>query len=159
MGTSTDAILAYGYNLGGGEDEWHIQEADGEYGEWTSDWYDPEDEDRDDFVTAAEQRLLVAAGFTQTDWQADGYFDRKREAEARVGVELDTHCSGEYPLYFIAAHKITARRGYAKDIDFAELEAMRIEQDWDSKLTKALQVLGMTPKQERPGWFLVSYWG
>jgi len=31
MGISTDAILAYGYNLGGGDEEWDVREVD-EYG-------------------------------------------------------------------------------------------------------------------------------
>lgn len=158
MGTSTNGILFYGYNLGGGEDEWHIEEA-GEYGEWEPDWYDAEDEDGPDIVTAAENRLLASVGFTETDWRADGYFSRQAEAEARLGVVVDSHCSGDYPIYFLAAHKITVRRGYAEEIDLTQLEASRVEQDWDGKLRAAVEALGITPKQAKPMWLLVSYWG
>jgi hypothetical protein len=158
MGTSTDAILFYGYNLGSSEDEWHIEEA-GEDGEWEPDWYDAKDGDDDDIVTAAENRLLASVGFTESDWRVDGYYERKGHAEARVGVELDSHCSGDFPIYFLAAHKIVARRGYAEEIDLTQLEASRVEQDWDGKLRAAVEALGITPKQAGPKWLLVSYWG
>ena len=68
MGTSTNAVLFYGYNLGG-SDGWLIEEA-GEYGEWDSDWYQPEDEDCEGVIEEAAKRLLAATGFTETDWRA-----------------------------------------------------------------------------------------
>lgn len=156
MGQSTNAILAYGYNVGGGESEWNIEEAD-EDGDWTPPWVDPDDEN--DLITAAETTLLAAAGFTETDWRADGYYERKEAAEAQVGVEFESHCSGDYPMWLLVAHTTTVYRGDVKEIDFAALEATRIEQDWDAKLRNAADVLGMTPKQESPRWMLVSYWG
>lgn len=155
MGVSTDGILAYGFNLGGDEGGWEIAEVD-EYGEWTPDWYDEEEED---LVSDAETHLLRAAGFTETDYKAEGYYDRKREAGARVGVELVSYCSGEFPMYVLAAHHITAYRGDVKEIDFAALDQKRVDEGWDEKLRAACEALGVTPKQERPKWMLVSYWG
>ncbi|MFL1903116.1 hypothetical protein ACJWDR_29025 [Streptomyces tauricus] len=160
MGTSTNAMLVYGYHLGGGDGEWLLQDA-GEYGELpTLDWYTPDSEDGDDFITAAEKRLLAQlADFTETDWQADGYFDRERAAKARVSVEFESHCSGEYPMYLLAAKRITAYRGEAEEIDFPALQA-ELEQDGaDAKLRAALDALGLRPTQERPRWLLCSYWG
>jgi len=157
MGISSDGILAYGYDLGGDDGEWKIEEA-GEYGEWTPSWLG-EDEDEEGPVEAAELALLAAAGFTETDYEVAGYFDRKREAEARVGVEMTSYCSGDYPMYVLSAHAITVGRGSVKEIDFAALEVARVEQEWDAKLTAALGVLGMTPKQATPKWLLVSYMG
>jgi hypothetical protein len=150
---SAQAILAYGYDLGGGEVEWKIEEA-GEYGQWETDWWDGYD-----FQGATEDRLLAAAGFTETDRRAEGYYGRKREANARIGVEVDRHCSGDSPMYMLVAHTTGVEWGDARVLDFAELEAMRTAQDWDAKLKNALTVLGMTPKQAAPAWLLVSYWG
>ena len=47
----------------------------------------------------------------------------------------------------------------SQEVDFAALEQARTEGDWDAKLAHAIQALGVTPKQERPKWLLVSYWG
>ncbi len=156
MSTSTDAILAYGYDLGG-EEEWRVEQLD-EDGALQLDWFDPEAEDAD-FIETATDRLLAGAGFTETDWHAPGYFDRKAEAETRVGVEFDTYCSGDYPLYVIAAKRVTVARGYIENLDLAALARDVIELRWDEKLAAALQVLGITPKQSKPGWLLCSYWG
>lgn len=155
MGVSTDGILVYGYNLGGDEGGWEVAEA-GEYGEWEPTWLDEEDPDT---VGDAERVLLASVGFTEDDWRVDGYFDRKKEAEGRLGVELESYCSGDYPMYLLAAHKIVVKRGYVKTVDFAELDRLRVEQDWDGKLQQALAALGVTPKQTEPAWLLASYWG
>lgn len=151
MSQSTNGILAYGYDIAGGDAEWKVREV-GEYGELKLDWLD---EDDGDFATAAEKRLLAAAGFTETDYTADGYFKREREAEARSGVEFESYCSGDYPMYLLAAKGsvTTAYRGDCKAIDFT------VHPEWDDKLRAALGALGMTPTQERARWLLCSYWG
>lgn len=154
MGVSTNGILAYGFDLGGGDGDWKIQEA-GEYGEWTPEWANGEDTT----VTCAEAKLLESVGFTETDWRADGYFNRQRNAEARVGVEFKSHCSDSCKMYVLAACTVTAHRGSAQEIDFAALEQQRLAEDWDGKLKRACEVLGITPNQSEPKWLLVSYWG
>jgi hypothetical protein len=153
---SASGILAYGYNLGGG-DGWEIAET-GEYGELALDWFDPEDEDTD-FVTEAEKRLLVAAGFTETDWRADGYFAREREAKAALGVRFESYCSGDYSQYALATKVITVSWGEVEQIDMVELVEAPNVHGWDDKLRAALETLGLTPKQESPRWLLCSYWG
>ena len=72
---------------------------------------------------------------------------------------MDSHCSGDYPIYYLAAHQITAYRGDAKEIDLTQLEALGVEQGWDGKLRAAGDALGVTPKQAGPKGLLVSYWG
>lgn len=156
MGQSTNAMLVYGYDLGSDE-EWHVQEAAGEYGELRLDWFNEDGED--DFITAAEKHLLQAAGFTETDWRADGYFDREREAKEGLGVEFESYCSGDYPIYTLAAHVITVHRGDCELLNLDELARMPGENGWDGKLAAALRTLGLTPKQPSPAWLLVSYWG
>jgi hypothetical protein len=158
MGMSTNGMLVYGYNLGGDEGGWGVAEA-GEYGELEVGWFNPLDDDEADFVTAAEKRLLAAAGFTETDWQAEGYFAREREAKAALGVEFDSYCTGDYPMYVLATKVITAYGGDVKDVDMVELvEAPKVH-GWDAKLRAALKTLGLTPKQESPRWLLCSYRG
>lgn len=160
MGQSTNAVLVYGYNLGGGEIDWLVEEANGEYGELHLDWFNEDDESgENDFIEAAEKRLLAAAGFTETDWRADGYFARKREAEKGLGVEFESYCSGDYPIYTLAAHVITVHRGDCKQLSLDELARLPRENGWDDKLAGALRTLGLTPKQAEPAWLLVSYWG
>lgn len=157
MGTSTNALLVYGYNLGGGEIEWLVQEAD-EYGGLDTDWWG-EDDDRD-FGTAAMRRLLEASGFTETyEDGREGYFTREREAEKAVGVKLESYCSGDYPIYTLAAHVTTVHRGECELLNLDELARAPGENDWDRKLAAALRALGLTPKQAEPGWLLCSYWG
>lgn len=154
MGQSTNAMLAYGYDLGG-EEGWKLQGL-GEYGELPElPWLD------DDFQSAAERRLLAElAGFTET-WSSDndGYFTRAREAKARLGVEFDTHCSGDYPMFLLATKVITVYRGSVEEIDMAALAVEPEMNGWDEKLRAALDALGITPQQERARWLLCSYWG
>ena len=161
MGQSTNAMLVYGYHLGSDDNGW-LLEGVGEYGELpTLDWYDPDDEDGDGFQETAEKRLLAEiAGFTER-WAkgSEGYWDREREAKARVGVQFETHCSGDYPMYLLVAKGITAYRGDVKEIDFPTLQAEMQAADADTKLRAALDALGLRPKQERAQWLLCSYWG
>lgn len=158
MGQSTNAMLVYGYHLGGGDSGWELENL-GEYGELPAlPWYRDEDSD---FQEAAERQLLAQlVGFTETRQPgSNGYFERKRAAKARLGVEFETHCSGSYPMYLLIAKGITAYRGKVEPIDVTALTAEVKEKDADAKLRAALEALGITPKQERPGWLLCSYWG
>ncbi|MCP9947226.1 hypothetical protein [Actinomadura madurae] len=158
MGQSTNAVLVYGYNLGGGEIDWLVEEANGEYGELQLDWFDEEGDD--DFIEMAEKRLLQANGFTETyEDGREGYFGREREAKKALGVEFETYCSGDYPIYTIAAHVITVHQGDCKLLNLDELARLPRENGWDDKLTAVLRTLGLTPKQPEPAWLLVSYWG
>ncbi|MGW1353014.1 hypothetical protein ACWCQE_27665 [Streptomyces sp. NPDC002409] len=157
MSTSTNAMLVYGYHLGG-EDEWALQGL-GKYDELPDlDWYDPEDEG-EDFQEAAERKLLAdLAGFTETRAPGvEGYFDRKRAAQEKVGVKFETHCSGNYPRFLLATKTITVYRGSVEEIDPAGLLAAPPE--WDTRLRAALDTLGLNPTQETARWLLCSYWG
>lgn len=166
MGVSTDAYLVYGYHLGSDEGGWLLREAEGKYGELRLDWLPDPDEERDEdedddsgFATLAMNRLVQAAGFTETDWQVDGYFARRREAEKRLGVEFVSHCSSEYPMWILGTRLYDASRGQVVEVDPMALANHQDLDTWNEKLTQALQVLGITPLQEQPRWLLCSYWG
>lgn len=154
MGQSTNGVLLYGYDLAGGESEWAVREV-GEYGELKLDWLD---DDGDGFQEQAEERLLAAANFTES-WTEDaretGYYTRRAEALASYGVEFELYCSVDYSMYTIAAKGSVqiAYRGDCDPVDFT------VQPDWDDKLHRALEVLGMTPTQDRAKWLLCSWWG
>lgn len=154
MGMNTGARLVYGYALGGDEDAdgWLIAEAS-EDGEWEPDWLGD-----DDVITAAEERLLASVGFTETDYEVAGYFDRKRDAEARLGVEFVAH-GGEFSCMALATHAVRVEWGEVAELDFAALESARTEGDWDAKLARAIAALGVTPKQAKPAWLLLAFYG
>jgi hypothetical protein len=157
MGTSTDALLCYGYDIGGAE-RWKFTEADD--GQLPSlGWYD---DDGDDVITAAEEHLVHVIGNLHPgdSWRSEGYYDRRSVAEERVGVTFVTHCSQEYPLYvMVAAASVTrARRGDVEVIDAPELVQPSTLRHYDEQLAAACDALGLHPPVE-PQWLLVSWWG
>lgn len=154
MGTSTNAYLLYGYDLGGADGGWKFQGlAEDDY-EWEPDWLD----DGYGIEESALRKLRLAAGFTEDDYRAEGYFKRRDAVDEQIGVEIESHCSGDYPMYVLAAKKFTAYRGDVETIP-ADLPALVSAEDLDGKLARALEVLDFRPVQERPQWLLVSYWG
>lgn len=157
MGSATNAILAYGYDLGGPCDKWNLQETD-RYGSLHGlDWYD---EDAD-FIEAAETQLLaVIAQFTEP-WTRDahrtGYHERKEAAKASIGVRLGQHCSRTAPGYLLAVDITTAHRGSPVAVDIDDLNRRRLAYGWDLKLLEALAALHLTPTEYSPAWLLASF--
>jgi hypothetical protein len=148
MGVSTNAMLMYGYDLGGGDGPWKLHNIE-EYDDFERPWINEDD----GIFESAKKTLLAAAGFTETDYNVDGYFDRKRAAEAQVGVHFEGYCSDAYTAYVISARTITASRGDCLLVDFT------IDPAWNEKLAHALKVLDLKPTQAEPRWLLASYWG
>lgn len=181
MGSSPTGILAYGFDIGGRDNGWKLKGL-GEYGEWRPVWlvtdatttdtkdaqaedpdedeYDEDDElDGVDIVDECEERLLtMLGGFTETDWQAEGYYERKREAQKRVGVELRAHGHYEYRAYFLCAHEESVGDYGVMALDLPGLAACKIEEDWDGRLRRACKALGIEPEQEQPQWWLGSFY-
>lgn len=166
MGTSTDGILAYGYDLDG-QDGLNAVEAQPreKYGSGylKTSWYDEEaegqatDEDGDELslIEILEKRLYDAipdAPEARYSWQRDDL------VKTHYGVWFESHCSGDYPMYILATHAVTAHRGHPKTLDFAALEAQRVAEDWDGRLTRALAILEVTPLKPA-AWLLASDWG
>lgn len=156
MGSSAEANLAYGYDLGDDEDFKCAER--GEYDGPEVPWLDDDD---DDFVEAAGKRLLESVGFTETDRRADGYYDRKRAAEAALGVEATrSGADGFHGWILIAA-------GSKRSVEWAETMTldpgqMLVEpgtKGWDGKLAAALTALGLTPTQNGPRWLVFPFYG
>lgn len=153
MGMSPTARLVYGYDLGS-SDSWKVHQV-GEYGELNLDWLG-EDED---FVGAAQKRLLASVGFTETDWRVDGYHDRQRAAEKLVGAKIVRTGSFEYSGHCLAFNVGRAEWSETDTIDFPALREQAVAEDWDGKLARAMAALGLTTDQAGPQWILTAFYG
>lgn len=153
MGQSTNAILCYGFEVGE-EDE-------------KPDWMQPEGDneefDFDDFVASRFSDSIREPGeFHQENYEHDpaiqkqwsDYWAAKRELVKSAGVELVSHCSGDYPMYILAVKSsvITAHRGYPKRLP----NDMVADPEWRKVLEGFCEKTGI-PMQE-PGYILCSNW-
>lgn len=139
MGIDSDGILAYGYDLG------ELYDLD-----------TPEEYEGDKTQYIEDLLLKELAGFTDKWSKGDEtFFDRKREAEKQIGVEIILHCSYDYPMYILAAKGSETRawRGSPKVI-----KSLVAYQEWDDNLNKAKAVLGIDNLDE-PAWILSSIMG
>ncbi|WP_431881702.1 hypothetical protein [Micromonospora chalcea] len=144
MGTSTNAYLAFGIDLGKPGD-WRIREFT-EDGRFTLPWFTG---DPDDFAHEALLHLARERGHD---------VDFIDDAEEALDLEALRHRHGDHPMYVLAARVVRAWRGDVVAVDFAALERERAERRWDERLISACQVLGITPTQGTPSWVLCSYW-
>ena len=170
MGIDVSGLLVYGYDLGGSEESWKILQAD-EWGTPEVDWYaEPENDEEVEyglgdyagFAGAMWDRLVAASGFTEIATEADygGYYDRRREFEKAMGVELVDYGHCDFTSYILAApRQITAYLGEVTPVNMEELQSMLFTFKWDQKLRDALEKIGITPKQEKPTWLLASSYG
>ncbi len=109
MGQSTNAIIAFGFDLGEELPE-HLQ-----------DLMDQRDGDIEE-VMAFDSGMPIA--------DIDSYFDyasykqAKEDALKQVHIDLIRHCSGEYPMYFLAARGSdrTAYRGSPTALESFDLD-------------------------------------
>lgn len=160
MGTSTDGILAYGYDFGA-EESLNLAEAQvsdtNEFGFLKTAWCDAEHEDSDGDLVVTMTRLLYEsipdAPPAKYDW------DREQAVKAHLGVWFEAYCSGSYQMWILTTHVITVSRGDTETIDPTALAAGAAAGDWDAKLAHALNVLGVHPTQDKPRWLLASFWG
>lgn len=136
MGTSTDAILAFGFDLG--EDVPENLLPDGDF---------------DEFVK--EQAGLTSpkhSNYESEEWKE--HFAACRKAVEQFPVDLITHCSYEYPMYFLAVRgtEQKAWRGSPRSVDAPEMSGKQI-----------LELKRFCEKHEiewqEPKWHIFSMWG
>jgi hypothetical protein len=141
MGTSTDGILFYGFDLGEpGEgltdDELHLDEEEC--------WY----RDHWDWETHYAERKGVVR-------EEDDFYERKKAVIEEAGCFIGTHCSGSYPMLYVAVKQHSASRGYPNPIVEEDLVVFS---DAESKLKSFCEVMGIVFKPDDVGWYLASYW-
>lgn len=162
MGMSADAHLAYGYDLGTGEDFKAAER--GEYGSPNMSWL-PVDEDGDseyaDFGEKVEERLLASVGFTEEWTLNSGYHDRLDEARKRIGVELRYSGHTDYAGWALVAtgSERSVEWSEVMTVDLDELTNRPAYEGWDTKLADALTALGITPTQDGPKWLVYPSYG
>jgi hypothetical protein len=133
MSTSSNAHLVYGFDLGSDCDGWKLEGANS-YGEMVGyDWINEEG-----FFDSNVRQRLLAAGITGVELESYGRYDCQRWL-------LSTHVTN---VYEYGAEVI--------DLGLMLSMARHTSEDWDIKLEDACSVLGITPKQARPGWILCS---
>ena len=150
MGTSTDGILAYGFDLG--EDFGFDWDDESPRPAWT---------ESDDYE-AWNVVLLAAHGFTEPepDWGTDreawqAWDERKGAALEEIGVEFVMHCSEQCTMWILAAEHYENARGFP-----VEIPNLDVPDNADERLAWATDVLGLTKFQgQQPKWLLASWWG
>lgn len=141
MGVSTDALLAFGVDLGDEYPESLLNEDDeGDFESWVL-----------DHVGLARPTV---SDYGHPDWVA--YFAKRNEILETFPVDLELHCSYDYPMYILCVRgtRKRASRGSPESLDASALtvtpeqvaafKAFCEEHDIDAG---------------EPGWLLFSMWG
>lgn len=170
MGRCATAKLLYGYHLWD-ENEWAFETVtEGEWGHMaaaTSPWLTDEQAENweslyhgGDLEELFETRLLAElAGFTETDWRVDGYHQRRREAEERIGVRFVHHGYEYRSVALVVGETIDADWGDVKVIDPEKLLATTNSLVLNRRLDAALATLALKPRQQRAEWLLTAHYG
>lgn len=147
MGQSTDAILAYGFKLG--DDEETLAEIFG-----ITDEDEAAEFGFEEFVLKLANVRFPKNG---NEKEYELYNKAKGIALAACPVDVITHCSAEYPMYFLALRGWSrkASRGYPERLATSALV------DPPTDLLDAM--LSFCEKHKLiwrdPAWHLFSYWG
>lgn len=136
MGVSTDAIIAFGFDLGEERPGWLLT---------GDDW---------DAVVARDAGLCRPETKNYDDPAWSQYWDAKKAAVAVCPVELVYHCSWEYPMYFLAVYgtKLKAYRGSPTTFKLRDPGAPTI-----AGMEQWCAAHGV--EWRTPGWYLMSMWG
>jgi hypothetical protein len=148
MSTSTDAIMAFGFDLGEELPEGlmtSIELSDGEEHE-TFEW--------DEFV--ANQLLPDLAEPAHDDYNKDWpkYWQKRRKAVEAFPLDMIMHCSLECPMWFLAIRGTEQRvnRGYVEPVKQVAVTGEQI-----AALKAFCEKYGI--EWQEPAWHIMSYWG
>jgi hypothetical protein len=136
MGVSTNAYLAFGINLG--------EECPESWGNGF-----------DEYEYVKEKTGLVYPDGAKDSPEMDAYYQELFKRTKELPVEIVNHCSGNYPMYFVAVKRTvhTARRGYPEQI---KPEDMVVSEQEIVTLRAFCEEQGIEWKE--PVWHLFSYW-
>lgn len=147
MGTSTDAILAFGFDLGECEDE-------GIAAMFRVELEGDEIFDFDEWLATRAGAVYPEghSGIDSPEYQT--YSAARKLAIDRCPVELVTHCSYDYPMYFLALRGSETRawRGSPKAVSTPQPTQEQID-----AMRSFCVDIGL-PWQE-PAWHIFSLWG
>lgn len=135
MGTSTDGLLYWGYELSedppwaSGEEP----EAWGDGGEW-------------------EAVYAQGKGYPEADWK------KRRELLKDEPCEILIHCSYNYPMY-VATVTLSVQRAWRGYPQIINPQNLTIQPDWHDQLNSFCTVLGLDVSGMKTSWYLASLWG
>ena len=140
MGTSTNGMLYWGYELGD-EIPWDDVDGDG----WEDVYMEAIGDGRPDLEYEGNEEIFSA------------YWDRKYETTEELSVEVTRHCSCDYPMYaaVISESCVTAYRGYPERLD---PDMFKVPKHWKKKLDEFCETMGIDVEGKEPGWYLASMW-
>lgn len=153
MGVSTDGIIFFGFN----------SVTDDEYAEEchpvSEEVFESHGIEGEDW----EELLAVKSGAKHPgpwidDEEPKGWSefrDKVSKIVKDMGCEIDYHCSGDYPLYYVAVTGVGAR-AYRGETTVLKPEDFIAKQEWTEKLKKFCELLGI--KYREPEWHLCSCW-
>ena len=149
--------LAYGYHLGTADE--HLVKETGKWGSLDLPWME---KDEDGFATetlieAFSRRLFEAT--PDPEPSREDASDRENPIWDHFGVKVIEHgwlVEGDSPSYALIAHSIEVDGGDAELVNLPGLIKMQSRLSFNEKLEKALEVLGVTPKQAQPQWMLLA---
>lgn len=152
MGVSTDALLVYGIDLtraGYCDEE-----------EYPAFFTDDDEEDFDFDKVLMRDAGLAPWAYHEDDDKCEDikvFSARRKLAQEQAGVELITHCSGDYPMYILAVAGVgwSASRGSTIEISMADMLVNQlVGTDKLREFCKRHDIPWLNPK-----WLLCSYWG
>jgi hypothetical protein len=154
MGTSTNGQLSFGVAFDEDfEFPWSDEKYEGDIEEW---WRDVRG-----FVNPIEcpfdDRGDYKPGINTDSPVISEYFAKQREWETAnpIPVELVNYCSGDYPMWIIAAKHMENCRGTPQKVT---MEFIRDTDEAFQRLSEFLDKYGIESENE-PDWWLTSYWG
>jgi hypothetical protein len=173
MSTSTDAILFYGYCW---EEEtsrpWNIGRDDDEDGEDTDDYWEeryartkgclpPSDKfpDREVAPTRENGWSSTPKDYSPAEQtiidQHRAYWEARREIVEAAPCVVDTHCSGECPMPYVAvaASRTISNRGY-----MSEITSLAVDPTWNDALAEFCAAMSIKTDGMKAAWWLVSDW-
>lgn len=149
VGVSTNAILAFGFDLG-------VEGAE-ELAELFMPGVDTEEDESFEF----DEWIATQAGVVYPEEHSgidspefEDYSTKREAAIAACPVEVITHCSYDYPMYFLALRgtKISASRGYPVAITTPTPTAEQI-----AAMRAFCEQHGI--EWQEPSWHIFSLWG
>jgi hypothetical protein len=156
MGSSADALLCYGYVLGGSQRGWEVEEVNS-YGQLTLPWMPSRDDEEwwDDFdgdPTGVLMKRIVSHAGGQEDWS----YTQIRELKETLGVAFSSYGYGDVEEnWILRTAEITTPCSTPKLLEIGGL----VLPGHDLLLRNAVTMLEMTPLQKKPAWILAASYG
>lgn len=160
MGMGPDGYLLYGYDLGGSDGEWAIDEYTENYWEQhvpelNVPWYlEVERRDREADEAGVDTGYVGGSDFRS--------LMEDRLMEARLGVEIHSVGHLEYgsgAVLTVTDSRINVQWSEVEALEMVDLFWKPFQEGWGDKLQRALDVLEIHPVQERPSWLLACAYG